>query len=224
VKERPIIFSAPMVRAILAGTKTQTRRIVTTREPLGFIGGRGEEADPDKWGWFFDGPDHHGYMVLGRGHNEQFGNGSISIPCPYGEVGDRLWVRETWAGARIGRHASVFYRASCDGDECDFVDPDDGSMRRIKIEKWRPSIFLPHGAHRITLEITEVRVQRLQSIDGDDAAAEGITVTRCGCEVCRMSSAMCPADASEHVMEFARLWDSINGKRAPWESNPGSGR
>lgn len=97
MKERPILFTGPMVRAILADKKTQTRRIVTTREPLQFIGGRGEEADPDKWGWFFDGPDHHGYMVLGRGHDERHDHGITSIRCPHGEPGDRLWVKETFS-------------------------------------------------------------------------------------------------------------------------------
>lgn len=95
-RERPILFSAPMIKAILSGAKTQTRRAVTTRHPLKFLGGRGEEDDPEKWGWFFDGPHHHGYMVLGRGLNERFDGGCTSIPCPYGVAGDRLWCKETW--------------------------------------------------------------------------------------------------------------------------------
>ena len=63
-------------------------------------------------------------------------------------------------------------------------------------------------------------MQRLQEISGEDALAEGITIERCGCEVCAHSSALCPADASSAIQEFAHLWDSINAKRAPWSSNP----
>jgi hypothetical protein len=209
VRERPILFSAPMVRAILDGRKTQTRRLVSTREPLRFLGGRGDEADPARWGWFFDGPDHHGYMVLGRGLDERHDHGCVSIPCPYGSPGDRLWVRETW-----GLHSH--------GDETDWFR---GSVRGVSEESlraqyhlalradwgplqdgcyWRPGIFMPRWASRITLEITEVRVQRLQEISEDDARAEGTT----------------PGELGGHYAAFSCLWDRINLKRAPWSSNP----
>lgn len=180
MKERPILFSAPMVRAILAGTKTQTRRVV--RGPIEYLGPSGGQDDLSSWGWFFDGEEQHGYMVLARGMNERFDNGCISIPCPYGVPGDRLWVRETWRGEGPG---SVKYRA--DGDDV-------GSL------KWRPSIFMPRWASRIDLEVTEVRVQRVQEITREDAIAEGVT--------------------THDVFGFMRLWDSINGKRAPWASYP----
>lgn len=107
VTERPIIFSGPMVRAILEGRKTQTRRVVAQRHPISLIGGRDERDDPSAWGYFFDVPGHHGYMVLGRGHDERENHGKISIPSQYGEAGDRLWVRETHAQFAVGNRTSA---------------------------------------------------------------------------------------------------------------------
>jgi hypothetical protein len=185
MKERGILFSAPMVRAILAGTKTQTRRVV--RGPIEYLGPSGGQDDLSSWGWFFDGQDQHGYMVLARGMNERFDNGFISIPCPYGVPGDRLWVRETWRGEGP---STVQYRA------------DGGDVGTLK---WRPSIFMPRAYSRIDLEVTEIRVQRVQEITEEDAYAEGIS----------------GGDSmGDPVGEYAKLWDSINGKRAPWASNP----
>lgn len=193
MKERPILFSSAMVRAILAGRKTQTRRSVATRRVLQFIGGRGEETDPDKWGWFFDGPDHHGYMVLGRGHNERRDHGMVSIPCPHGEPGDRLWVRETWRSS-LSDERTIHYAASL------------SDYDRKEKGPWRPSIFMPRWASRITLEITEVRVQRLQEISEDDAWSEGVDEIKVKIPTAR--------DA------FRLLWNDINIARAPWAFNP----
>jgi hypothetical protein len=226
--ERPILFSSAMIRAILSGAKSQTRRVVATRHPLQFIGGRGEGADPDKWGWFFDGPDHHGYMVLGRGHNERHDHGITSIPCPYGEPGDLLWCKETWGiGTRPcpqrGWRDGVEYRADCADDEPpllhEFPEQDLESIRR----GWRPSIFMPRWASRITLGITEVRVQRLQEISEDDARAEGMSpsLTHPGL----WHNPLPEDERSEDYCAAARdafglLWQHINGQRAPWSSNP----
>ncbi|HMG12580.1 MAG TPA: hypothetical protein VK571_05375 [Gemmatimonadaceae bacterium] len=195
MKERPILFSGSMIPPLLDDTKTQTRRIATTRHPLSHIGPRGSEDDPSEWGYFFDGPAHNGYMVLGRGHNEQHNHGLVSIPCPYGEVGDHLWVRETWCLASEdsmegayhsdgrprgpdsyeggGKHFA-FYRAT-DKD----IVRSDGSQRPSGGDRspWRPSIFMPRWASRIKLEVTEVRVQRLKAITVEDALAEGCTGT-----------------------------------------------
>lgn len=179
--EHGIIFGAESVRSILRGSKSQTRRVVTTREPIDYIGSRGEEDDPSNWGYFFDGRNQHGYMVLGRGHDDVRDNGSISIPCPYGAPGDRLWIRETWSISGNG----PFYRA-------DTMQPE--TVRYA----WRSPIFMPRWASRITLEVTDVRVERLQSITEEDARAEGV----------------------ESVAEYAELWDSLNRKRAPWSANP----
>lgn len=226
MRERPIIFSAPMIRALLDGRKTQTRRLVRTREPLSFLGGRGEEDDPACWGWSFDGRDHHGYTVLARGLNERHDHGRISIPCPYGEIGDRLWVRETW---RIGgdenldvvigtvgldrrprndRGLWAAYRAT---------DPD---VEYDEPHPWRPSIFMPRWASRLTLEhAVDVRVQRLQALSEEDARAEAVEpfFTRFP-EIGRnqrISSGDLARDA-ERRASFAVTWDEINGDRALW--------
>lgn len=190
--ERPILFSAPMVRAILEGRKTQTRRIIKP-QPAGQI-----------------------FLKYGCWNSvDQL----EPWTCPYGQPGDRLWVRESWCPGRPGyvngdgkpygvlpferswpipkEHPEgivVRYAATWNnGDQGDEVPP------------MRPSIHMPRWASRITLGITDVRVQRLQDIQEADALAEGIKV-----EV-RELGALDP---------FKRLWDSINAKRAPWESNP----
>jgi hypothetical protein len=169
MKERPILFSAPMVRAILAGTKTQTRRVVTVR--------RGEvpgEFSPEIE-----------YQMRCQ-HIDSLA--AVGIRCPF-SVGQRLWVRETWRLPNGAPKGWVDYRA--DDERTGF--------------KWRPSIFMPRAYSRIDLEVTEVRVQRVQEISDGDAYAEGIS----GCDW-----------MGDPVGEYAKLWDSINGKRAPWASTP----
>ena len=157
-KERPILFSGPMVRAILEGRKTQTRRIVKGVE---FIGGRGDENDPSAWGYPY--PDREGYADLTDG-----------IPCPYGKPGDRLWVRETWQdwcpiwqGAWCGCGSKEM--AQNTHRPAYAATPDE----RCHPAKWRPSIHMPRWASRITLEVVSVRVERLQEISNDDAIDEG---------------------------------------------------
>lgn len=200
-RSRPILFSAPMVRAIINGRKTQTRRLLSNLDWIPVSGG----FDP------------------------------VAVPRAYGGPGDFLWVREehyrfghweqidgTRQRTRTGRQRWKFV---ADVDDVRFDAPSEFRKGRHHKDPatpaWHKRIarFMPRAFSRITLEVTEVRVQRLQEISGEDAAEEGISVTRCGCEVCSRSSAMCPADASAHVEEFACLWDSINGDRAPWSSN-----
>jgi hypothetical protein len=198
MKERPILFSAPMVRAILDGRKTQTRRIVDQRA---FI-----ETDRD--------------AAPGRGHIEQsndlFGAYAIELlRRPYGSVGDRLWVRETHAQFAVGEGMDrpvpqcVAYRATCDGDGgFDYVNGR-GEVMRIKVTKWTPAIYMPRWASRIALEVTGVRVERLQQISEEDARLEGVGP----------DSTQLPPN-NTHRWAFHRLWDSINAKRSPWSSNP----
>ena len=204
--ERPILFSGPMVRAILAGTKTQTRRVVKP-QPTQVLP-HTEEVRP--------GLDVH--IPLGWEWRESFiadsegGFGALSslqYACPYGRVGDRLWVRETfalvWPGEcapesvhenRVEYHADTGakYPGGWPNDCGD--DPDCG--------RWKPSIHMPRWASRITLEVTGVRVERLQEISRADADAEGV------------------ASILGHPESFATLWNSINGKRpgCSWEDNP----
>lgn len=213
MKERPIIFSAPMVRAILEGKKTQTRRGVKPVLPMHI-----ERLRP----WFREKP---GVWIDADGTNEE-------RRCPYGVVGDRLWVRETWCLASDdygddnwpppdGRPSGTYdekcwYRAT---------EPDvEGAEGK---SPWRPSIFMPRWASRITLEIADVRVERLQDISEEDARSEGIReVTKDGevrkfCVYDRGDYSATPwADMPRSARAaFSALWDSINGDGA-WASNP----
>lgn len=171
MKDRPIIFKGEMVRAILAGTKTQTRRVVKP----GFRVMHG--INPD------------GSLLT----NRIFRDGS-NIRCLYGTVGDRLWVRETFM-PMPHLNAKAFYRAS---------DPLVGG-------KWKPAIFMPRSLSRITLEITGVRVQRVQDISEADAIAEGVTIKP------DAGIAAIVAKDTPARMEFWHLWESINKN---WNSNP----
>lgn len=145
MRERPILFSGPMVRALLAGTKTQTRRIA---KPV---------KHPDL-GNLYDA----GALVLEREPQHV-----IDRACPYGRPGDRLWVRETWA---FGIHALAAKR----DEDGPFVYAADGTTHGRLCERWRPSIHMPRHACRLLLEIVGVRVERLQAISEADSCAEGI--------------------------------------------------
>ena len=221
MKERPIIFSAPMVRAILDGRKTQTRRVAKiaridahpqdARVKIATMAGRGEQF------WMNCQPEHPQH---------------ISRACPYGVPGDRLWVREAWQAffadevpadrprgprhtmgipAQPERESFVFYLA--DGD---LSHPEDGSEAI-----WLSPLHMPRWASRITLEIVSVRVERLQEISAKDVLAEG-AVLRAHDDQFGHN----PVSAFDGCVYldlkslWARGWDSINSKRAPWESNP----
>ena len=178
--EHPILFSSPMVHAILAGNKTQTRRVVKLphNTPLG-------RWEPTTVGGPNGGKTHKGETVLECAAIWHTRTGDCV--CARYEVGDRLWVRETFR--YIGGSDAAY---AADGDRDDW--------------KWTPSIFMPRWASRITLEVTGVRVERLQSISEADAIAEGIERPN--------NPVWCAVD------EYQHLWDQINAKRAPWASNP----
>lgn len=182
MRERPILFSGAMIRAILAGAKSQTRRLVRAGLAVTDVCGGG--VDPVIW-WPRD--------ALNR-----------DAGCPYGVPGDRLWVKETWRADRawdwvrpkaIPRRSAVWYEAGGDRD----VLPDSADVRSTR---GRPSIFMPRWASRITLEVTEVRVQRLQDISEEDARAEGY-----------------PGDVMSPRDWYECLWTAINGAGS-WVSNP----
>ena len=184
MKERPILFGGAMVRAILAGVNSQTRRVVR------ITGGDGIEAHRyvDAFAPY---AEHPGVWEMGESHGGALAHVG-SVRCPYGVVGDRLWVRETFALGTQPRQA-FYLEARLPG--------------HANTLKWRPSIFMPRWASRITLEITNIRVERLQRITKDDSRAEGIGgISVRGEDTTRMA--------------FAHLWDTINSKRAPWASNP----
>jgi hypothetical protein len=188
MKERPILFSGPMVRAIQEGLKTQTRRIVKPQPKPGLPGQH---------------PEHLVRWRRNKGETncrieERWENGKLEsrrefyLPVrewllelsPW-KVGQRLWVRETWAYSPTG----FDYRADCELPPC-------GN------EKWRPSIHMPRKASRLSLELTDVRAERLQEITESDATAEGFSGVTRDCK----------------VPYFARLWDEINGKGS-WDDN-----
>lgn len=223
MRERPILFSAPMVRALLDGTKTQTRRVV-----------KGLRPDVEA----AIGAEQGMTLVLGDGGwgglRKQYADGSVySIPlprCPYGVPGDRLWVRETWQFADWTEEGEPYIRYAADGTVRGFFGSDGPDGERLVAtweelsrsenyeidnkaadRKWRPSIFMPRFASRLTLDITDVRVERLQEISEEDADAEGIAFMRERPDIDETLTA--------HQL-YAALWDSINEKRAPWSSNP----
>ena len=202
MKKRPILFSGQMVRAILGGRKTQTRRVVKV-PGLHFVGGREDsQDDPSLWAYAFDGPDHHGWATLGQGFDERFDHGRVSIPCPYGVQGDRLWIKE--AIRCVGDRSD---------DLCASVYVADGTDTVADAWPWKrrvlPGMFMPKGLARIWLEVRAVRVERLQAISEEDAAAEGVD-----------PMVVLPGDVLSHAAAFGMLWDSINHKSAPWDSNP----
>lgn len=190
-RERPILFSGPMVKAILAGTKTQTRRLIQPRHLNGT-----------------------GFPMPTLAHAESL-TACIGQFCPYGVPGDRLWVRETWCLAHPDYHSEEEGlrkgRPVLDGRWCHYAATDDVDMSDGP--GWRPSIFMPRWASRLTLEVLAVRVQRLQDTSDEDIQAEGIAP--------EYVSGPGAADfAMQRRLALAELWDKINGKRAPWASNP----
>lgn len=206
MNERPILFSAPMVRAILDGTKTQTRRVMKSPWDI-FNGEPIYRCGPD--GGFFK---------------------SQAAP-PHGQPGDRLWVRETWAdltathGQRWerfneetrlyerGTRPFAWYRA--DGDQ-----PDIGSGA-LNPEPWRPSIHMPCWACRILLEVTGIRVERLQDISESDAKAEGCSplVWDGKADPGDLIDLPLKSETRPYANDYALLWESINGAGS-WEANP----
>ena len=180
--ERPILFSAPMVRALLAGTKTQTRRVAKhpLAQNLSYI------VDIGK-GWFGD------------------EEGEVQIRCPYGQPGDRLWVRETWA-APHSEDARPPRAIQCDQMRIHYAASEDrGGLL------WRHRIHMPRWASRITLEVTGVRVERLQDISEADAMAEGVHYSL-------LEKIQAGQDRwARHA--YKKLWESIHGPGS-WDLNP----
>jgi hypothetical protein len=184
VKERPILFSAPMVLAWLEERKTNTRRVAKLN-----AAGRVQLGGKQ---WHVEDPE-------------------AILACPYGQVGDRLWVKET----HIRRGDRAMYRAD--------VDPIEAAGIGGMYGGWKPSIFMFRKHSRITLEITNVRLQRLQEISEEDARAEGAEYHDGG----EIGHSGWRHDRNHGFVygnartSFAKLWDSINGKRGfGWDTNP----
>lgn len=219
IKDRPIIFSGPMVRAILEDRKTQTRRVAALADNVRVCDGVAK-------GFLPGAPD--GFV----------------IPCPYGKPGDRLWVRETFAlqcnveddapPFSDGRPIKCFdnedesgwlqphYKATDPQPEltCPESPRHNCGSEDICASPWQPSIHMPRWASRLTLEITKVRVERVQEISHKDALAEGCQ----GCDWVESTPYIAGphTDAGElPVEEYQKLWDCINSKRGfGWDKNP----
>lgn len=193
MRERPILFSAPMVRAILDGRKTQTRRIVKNADYYACISGdcpHETQSECDK---------------------------SMPRFCPYGIPGDRLWVRECWTPDHrdFYPHFPAVYKADAAynydrNEKGEVYSPEQKSWYPYR---WRPSIHMPRWASRITLEVVGVRVERVQDISEADAEAEGFerTFAADGSEY--------GAGLTTATEAFAALWSKITGP-ASWSENP----
>ena len=208
---KPIIFTGDSVRQILAGTKTQTRRVMKPQPVL----------EKGLWRWGGAGwSDGMGYVPVMPGH-------SLETRNPYGRLGAQLWVRETWG---------LMWPEDCDNG---VVEDEDGEERLIRDDEcvikyratdpyaawagvdgeettmWRSPFFMPRWASRLTLELTRVRVEQVQHISEADAVAEG------GGGLSSGPMEPYEADGYTAVDEYAELWDELNAKRGfPWKSNP----
>ena len=203
MKERPILMSTPMVQAILDGRKTQTRRIIKPMNGLQKtwldekLINKVPHGELIKGGWQMHHPRadtfFQGVYVK---HDSPLG----WIRCPYGEIGDILWVRETWidlqktpvmgAGSEKYIGLKYWYRAD--------------NTREMEVAgRYKPSIFMPKAASRIKLEITDIRVERLNDISRPDIIAEGLQI----------------ALNSTGIGTYAELWENINGEGS-WDKNP----
>lgn len=216
--EKPILFSAPMVRAILAGQKAQTRRAVKGN-PVEMVRLMRKIKALDG----YDEPT--GEFGFCETHSRVINK---HVKCPYGQPGDRLWVRETWCPANSDDGPVVLYKADTGRrylvDESYPVDYDKfpagkgawtawaGDVESGSDKAYRPSIFMPRWASRITLKVTNVRVQRLQDISEEDAKAEGVVEAPGGWWSAAEGQSGTTARAA-----FGILWDSINGT---WDANP----
>lgn len=224
IKERPILFSAALVRAILEGRKTQTRRIIKGQPCLidrienppkyagayfcGTLANIKPEKKPDGW-WL---RDYEGGACIGH--------------CPYGQPGDRLWVRETWQVCPYGHGggqdnfdirypadgASVFHELASDSERAKYLTRTyDTRPENL------PSIHMPRWASRITLEIVSVRVERLQDISEEDAFAEGVETWSEPGVVHYNVAGERSFKSPEHA--FCKLWSNLYGP-SEWDANP----
>jgi hypothetical protein len=174
MKEHPILFSEAMVRAILGGHKTATRRVIKPQPP------------------------HHEWSIYPSERLNIQTSGGQYVHCPYGQVGDQLWVREAFVPDYFddGRPG---YKADWTATAAEYV----------KEPKWKPSIFMPYRLSRIFLDIVAIRVEQLKEISNEDAKAEGVGWWQ-------------PVGGEKNYrIEYQQLWDKLNAKRGfGWDVNP----
>lgn len=223
-KERPILMAGAMVRAVLAGTKTVTRRLVKLPDGVEFDG----RCNPDgRGGW-----------TAVRASTQSEPTGTRMIECHVGQLGDRLYVRETWAEMSPGRKMTrIAYRADMIAQNPttrltrDLVPwaLDDSGHVGYSVDRWRPSIHMPRRAARLFLDVVSVRVEQLQDITEEDAMAEGIQRFDGKRNEVRFGS----CDLSERdrcrdwnhlprspTAAFIALWDSLATESTRWCKNP----
>jgi len=221
MRERPILFSAPMIRAILDGRKTVTRRIVKPQPPtVEAVHARSGSG----YSWIT--PDreriHHHRPAGPVWAVRELMGCEPQLLCPYGQPGDRLWVKERWRPSVAHSHGAgecdcgdvnVEYRA--DGEVRFFRDdsiPFEWTMPKAAARGDVTPLFMPRWASRITLEVTGVRVERLQDISEDQAKAEGV-------EPINEPNELRWPHYAPHGVAFAALWEQINGAGS-WDANP----
>lgn len=210
MKERPILFSAPMVTAISEGRKSCTRRVIKPQPP------RPVEKQ-------------HCYPSVGIWICKIGDDKERALKCPYGHNGDRLWVRHSF-WLHNNKHQAWdelpgSYERFSDGEK---YDTSSAPCHAWLKEEWKqkPGIHMPRWASRLTLEICEVRAQRVQEISEEDAIAEGVFAWRDTWTTPKaagtnwLKSMQHLSIESIPIRLFATLWDSINGKTYPWEANP----
>ena len=228
MKERPILFSAPMVRAILEGRKTQTRRVVKPDivQAIEFMGGCEDHEDgpfpfvglqyatrqndnkrmmPAEW------------LIYCTEYPEE---GAVPVGQVYGAIGDQLWVRESWNAYSVHEVDNGIFEAGYPYSKIPKVRPLNAEILYSADGHegpWRPSIHMPSWASRIQLEITGIRVERLQDISEEDAIAEGIDAALCAELTTKTPWVGMCAPVAVHA--YAALWESINGPGS-WAANP----
>lgn len=202
MRERPILFSGPMVRAILEGRKTQTRRVIKPQpREEEILGCPGLVWKNKHWAV----ADKPGFIT------------------PFGQPGDRLWVKETFTWGRItAADDGEPFVDQCVGDN-DFIPKEYCLSNDIGIDEvlWKPSLFMPRHLSRILLEVVSVRVERVQEISQEDIESEGIQfVDGYLNELCKWRDSVDGIRATRSKF-CQQLWDSINAKRGfGWDKNP----
>ncbi len=203
-KERPILFNGAMVRAILSGQKTVTRRPIKGNQIPTYI-----KSDSPEHQWMAVVQDHPrwGFGAFGATEEECAAELAMYGGCPYGRQGDRLYVRETFNRTNPGGAEGVYYYRA-DGEFPKSI----GGGKFTDAESWKPSIHMPRAASRILLEITGVRVERLQDISRSDIRAEGL---QCPPELA--SDDVSPNYRDWYPAAWKELWNSTGGD---WDANP----
>ncbi len=219
MRDRPIIFSGPMVRALLDGRKTMTRRVIKLGRRLPeFCGGHGDLLDPTCWGW--EDTENGDWITLEKDRGQRLGWRDLRTSY---RAGDRLWVREahnTWNAH--GQHRDDGKRWGPWGGLPTQLSPDRTRIAyfregfdRCDPGPWRPSIHMPRWASRLTLTITDVRVERVQEITAEDAVAEGIYRVDPTADDEAWYRAWCAERGAEPDLPMASVW-MAPGTRQGW--------